>query len=50
MIITYDILIMLPPLYRHKKGVSRLNLFFSFITSVMAKVVAYYICKWLDRK
>lgn len=21
----------------------------SFITSVTAKVVAYYVCKWLDR-
>ena len=22
----------------------------SFVLSVMASVVAYYICKWLDRK
>lgn len=23
--------------------------FITFFTSVMAKVVAYYVCKWLDR-
>lgn len=23
--------------------------FLSFVTSVMAKVAAYYICKWLDK-
>ena len=27
-----------------------MNLIFSFIFSVLASIVAYYICKWLDRK
>jgi uncharacterized protein involved in exopolysaccharide biosynthesis len=30
--------------------VSFMNLIFSFIFSVLASIVAYYICKWLDRK
>ena len=31
------------------KGVAKLYWFFSFAVSVMASVVGYYICKWLDR-
>ncbi len=27
-----------------------MTLLISFISSVMAKIVAYYICKWLDSK
>ncbi len=25
------------------------NIIFTFIVSVMAGIVSYYICKWLDR-
>ena len=31
-----------------EKGVSSLNNIMSFLLSVMASVIAYYICKWLD--
>lgn len=31
-----------------EKGVSSLNSIMSFLLSVMASVIAYYICKWLD--
>lgn len=44
------IIAMLPPLHRHRKGVYRLDEYFiAFTISVVASVVAYYICKWLDR-
>ena len=33
----------------NRKGVNRLVLITSFLVSVMAGVVSYYICKWLDR-
>ena len=33
----------------NRKGVNRLDLITSFLVSVMAGVVSYYICKWLDR-
>lgn len=36
----------LPPTWRE---VNQLDILASFIISVMASVVAYYICKWLDR-
>ena len=31
-----------------ERGCAILDLFSSFILSVLASVVAYYICKWLD--
>ena len=31
-----------------RKEVKALNLILSFLISVMASVIAYYICKWLD--
>ena len=41
---------MLPPLDRQGKGAYvLLSLLVSFGISVMASIVAYYICKWLDR-
>ena len=43
-----DILYKLPPLDRSGKGVCQLDILSSFLLSVMASVVAYYICKWLD--
>lgn len=27
-----------------------LGIAFTFINSIMASIIAYYICKWLDRK
>ena len=44
----YDILRKLPPLDRYRKGVYIMNLFGSFIVSVAASIVAYYICRWLS--
>ena len=44
-----DILYKLPPLDRSGKGGCQLDILSSFLISVMASVVAYYICKWLDR-
>ena len=46
----YDILIRLPtPMQVEKGGESiMLDMIVSFIFSVLASVVAYYICKWLD--
>jgi hypothetical protein len=37
------------PILARKGGVN-MGVFTSFILSVMASVVAYYICKWLDGK
>ena len=33
-----------------KGGCIVVEMFYSFILSVMASVVAYYICKWLDKE
>lgn len=33
----------------NRRGVYRLELIISFMVSVMAKIVGYYLCKWLDR-
>ena len=46
----YDILIRLPPPMQVEKGGESimLDMIVSFIFSVLASVVAYYICKWLD--
>ena len=46
----YDILIMLPLPIPAGKGVRVVHIFLSFLLSVTASVVAYYICKWLDGK
>ena len=41
----------LPPLDRYRKGVVLfMDLVLSFMLSILASVIAYYICKWLDRK
>ena len=47
-IYTYGIFIMLTPLDRYRKGVYIMNLLGSFIVSVVASIVAYYICRWLS--
>nr|DAP56432.1 MAG TPA: hypothetical protein [Caudoviricetes sp.] len=36
------------PIWQQKGGFS-LEKLLSFIMSVLASVVAYYLCKWLDR-
>ena len=46
----YDTICMLPPLYRQGKGGVLMNLITSFLVSIVASVIAYYICKWLDTK
>ena len=47
-LLEYDIIFLLPPLYWYGKVVDWVGLFISFIVSVMASVVACYVCKWLD--
>lgn len=34
--------------YLRQEGGVNMEIFMSFILSVLAGVVAYYICKWLD--
>ena len=45
-----DIMFKLPPPNRQRKGVRHLDFITSFLISVLASVIAYYICKWLDRE
>lgn len=45
----FDILDRHHPQTGREGGCSKLDIIFSFFISVMASVVAYYICKWLDR-
>ena len=40
----------LPSLNWQQEGGARMELLTSFIISVIASVVAAYICKWLDRE
>ena len=44
----YDIIALLPPLDWYRKGVHLKEMLSSIILSVLASVVAYYLCKWLD--
>ena len=37
------------PIWQQKGGCPDLDKLLSFIMSVLASVVAYYLCKWLDR-
>lgn len=48
----YDILIRLPPPMQVEKGGESimLDMIVSFIFSVLASVVAYYICKTIDNE
>jgi len=39
---------MLPPRYWQQKGGMIMFEWITFLLSVMASVIAYYICKWLD--
>ena len=49
-ILFYDIMVELPPPDRCRKGVCCMDILSSFLLSILASVIAYYICKWLDRK
>ena len=44
-----DIIHLLPLLYQRGWEVLILDTFLSFIISVMASIIAYYLCKWMDR-
>ena len=44
----FDIIIMLPSPIPVQEGGAIMEVLASFILSVMASVVAYYICRWLD--
>lgn len=37
------------PIWQHKGAVLMSDILISFLVSVMANVVSYYVCKWLDR-
>ena len=41
-------LVIIPSL-RWQRGGEKMNIVITIIVSVMADVVSYYICKWLDR-
>ncbi len=43
-----DIIAMLPPLDRYRKGVSCMEVFVRFLVAVAAGVACHYITKWLD--
>lgn len=45
-----NIISLLPSLNWKQKGGEIMDLLISFILSVTAGVVAYYICKWLDEE
>lgn len=47
---TYVIIIITLPLSAARKGVSEMHALFDFGVAVFAGVVAYYICKLLDRR
>ena len=44
----YATIFLLPPPILVRKGVFHVEILVSFLLSVMASVVAYYLCKWLD--
>ena len=47
-IFCYTVPVGLPTSIYKRKGVIPMDILFSFILSVAAGVVSYYICKWLD--
>ena len=49
-IFCYTVLVGLPTSIYKRKGVIPMDILFSFILSVAAGVVSYYICKWLDEQ
>lgn len=46
--ICYNVPVVAPILATERGGVP-VETIFSFLVSVMASIVAYYVCKWLDR-
>ena len=49
-IFCYTVPVGLPTSIYKRKGVIPMDILFSFILSVAAGVVSYYICKWLDEQ
>ena len=49
-IFCYTVLVGLPTWIYKRKGVIPMDILFSFILSVAAGVVSYYICKWLEEQ
>lgn len=49
-IFCYTVLVGLPTSIYKGKGVIPMDILFSFILSVAAGVVSYYICKWLEEQ
>ena len=49
-IFCYTVLVGLPTSIYKRKGVIPMDISFSFILSVAAGVVSYYICKWLEEQ
>ena len=44
----YGIIILLPHPFRQRKGGAEMSILISFLVTVLANVVSYYICKWAD--
>lgn len=44
-----DIILLLSPYTAQRKGGAHMDLLLTFLISVVASVVGYYICKWLGR-
>lgn len=49
-IFCYTVPVGLPTSIYKRKGVIPMDILFSFILSVAAGVVSYYICKWLEEQ
>ena len=49
-IFCYTVLVGLPTSIYKRKGVVTMEMVVSFILSVAAGVVSYYICKWLEEQ
>lgn len=47
-IISIVILDALSPPFRQRKGGVHVEFIISFLASIMANIVSYYVCKWLD--
>lgn len=44
-----DIIFLLSPYTAQRKGGAHMDLILTFLISVVASVVGYYVCKWLGR-
>lgn len=48
-VVSYVMLVSLPFSLWQQREVIALSILVSFFVSVVASVVGYYVCKWLDR-